>query len=132
MATTEIFEKYIHELKDLSEEFLNQKCIVTTWFHQYAPGIGGTHKAVHIYLKTDGNGWPYDAAAYKAAKDAGIRPYEKRGRDEGYGEVGCKQYKRTAMSIRNALRDYGRYVFKFEPMPEAKDMEGFVSHLTKI
>lgn len=122
-----VFEKYIWEMKkninELPEEFLNSRCIVTTYFNQYAAGICGTRKYVHAYLDKDGNGWPYDAAAYKAAKDAGIKPYYKKGKDEGYGEVGCEQFTRTVMSVRDAIV-YDDLTFgditKFEPLEEKR------------
>ena len=118
-----VFEKFICELKrnieELSEEFLNQKCIVTTYFHQYASGICGVNRYVHAYLQEDGTGWPYDAAAYKAAKDAGMKPYRKKGKDEGYSEVGAKQFTRTVMSVRDAIM-YDDLMFghitRFEPL----------------
>lgn len=123
---TNPFEEYIWKMKrnmeELSEEFLNQKCIVTTYFNQYAAGICGSRHYVHAYLNEDGTGWPYDAAAYKAAKDAGIKPYTKRGKNEGYGEVGLEQYKRTVMSVRDAIL-YDDLTFgdimQFEPLPES-------------
>lgn len=123
---TNPFERHVwlmrRTMEELSEEFLNQKCIVTTYFNQYAPGICGQTRYIHAYLKEDGTGWPYDAAAYKAAKDAGIKPYTKRGKSEGYGEVGAKVYTRTVMSVRDAIL-YHDCTFgdidKFEPLPQS-------------
>lgn len=117
----DVFEKYTWEMKndinEISEKLLSQKCIVTTYFHQYAAGVCGANRAVHAYLKADGTGWPYDAAAYKAAKDAGIKNRTRRGCNEGYGEVGFMEFKRTVMSVRDVIMHMGD-ITRFEPLKE--------------
>lgn len=105
-----------------NEELLNSRCIVTIYFHQYAEGITGANRDIKGYLKPDGTGWPYDAAAYKAAKDAGIKKYRKQGRPTPYGNIGAENYDRKVMTVREALEysqpGYGSILW-FDPLPES-------------
>jgi hypothetical protein len=90
-------------VNELPEEFLNQYVIYTTYFQQYAAGIGGTHKRERFLINKNGEGYPYAAAAYKAAKDNGIKAYTKNGRVTPYGEIGAEQFTRKAITVREAL-----------------------------
>jgi hypothetical protein len=104
----ELFKEYTYKLKnkidELPEEFLNQYVIYTTYFQQYAAGICGVNRNTRLLISKDGNGYPYAAAAYKAAKDNGIKPYSRKGRVTPYGEIGAEEYTRKAITVREALK----------------------------
>lgn len=104
----ELFGEKIYNLRkkidELPDEFLNQYIIYMTYFNQYAPGITGATRNARFIISKDGTGFPYAAAAYKAVKDAGIKPYEKKGRETPYGNVGCEVLKRKAITVREALQ----------------------------
>lgn len=88
---------------ELPGEFLDAYVIYTTYFHQYAPGCTGAVRKFRLYVSEQGLGYPYAAAAHKDAKEHGLFPYTKKGRDTEYGELGAKQFTRTAITIREAL-----------------------------
>lgn len=91
-------------IENIPEEILNGYVIYTTYFEQYAWGITGCNHSSAVFVQEDGKPFPYATAAYKAAKEAGIKPYSRRGRDTGYGEVGAKQYTRKAITVREFLK----------------------------
>ena len=88
----------------IPEDVLDSYVLYTTYFSQYALGVTGCNYNSGVYVSEDGTPFPYAAAAYKAAKDNGIKPYYKKGRDTAYGEVGCKDFKRTAITVREFLK----------------------------
>lgn len=114
----ELFTEKFYELKrkinELPEDFLNTYVIHTKYFHQYAMGVTGANRVEKVLVSENGLGYPYAAAAYKDAKEHGIKPYSKKGVDEGYGEVGAKVYTREAITVREALEKAD--VFNFELM----------------
>lgn len=104
---------------ELPEDFLDSYVIYTTYFHQYALGCTGVRRAFHLYVSEQGLGYPYVAAAYKDAKDHGILPYTKNGKDTIYGELGAKQFTRKAITVREAL-ERKAFICDFEPISEQK------------
>jgi hypothetical protein len=112
---SDLFGKKLYELKreidTLPEDFLNMYVIHTCYFHQYALGVTGAHRNECVYVSEEGLGYPYAAAAYKDAKDHGIKPYTKNGEKTPYGELGAKQYTRKAITVREAL-ETGVYEFR--------------------
>lgn len=102
-----LLENSVFNLKkaidEIPEEILNGYVIYTTYFKQYAWGVTGCNYGSSVYVQEDGKPFPYAAAAYKAAKEAGIKPYSKKGRDTGYGEIGAEEFTRTAMTVKDFL-----------------------------
>lgn len=100
----------------LSDEVLDSWCIYTKCEHSYAEGIGGCETIARAYISNNHTGFPYASAAYKAAKDAAIRPYTKRGAKEGLGTF----FTREAMTIRELLGKTGDAPDKFEILEVGK------------
>ena len=115
-----MFTTTLYKLKDnFTEEDLNSWCIVTHCISQYAHGITGVKHTTNIYIQPDGKGYPYAAAAYKAAKDAGIKPASRKGVPSPYGNIGAMQFTRRAITLRELIATHNDTV-RFQPMPEPK------------
>lgn len=112
----DLFTQKVYELRkkidELPEDFLNSYVIHTKYFHQYAAGVTGANRVERILVSESGLGYTYAAAAYKDAKEHGIKPYSKKGVDEGYGEVGAEVYTREAITVREALERTNVYNFE--------------------
>lgn len=118
---TDVTKPYMFELRkavdQLPEEFLNSYCLYTTYFHIYSEGINGVNRNNHVYLLNKTMGWPYAAAAYKYAKDNGIKNKEEKGRPRTH--IGYRQYTRTVMTVREFLniefKKLGAYLMWSQP-----------------
>lgn len=109
---TEKFFELKKKINELPEDFLNSYVIHTKYFHQYAMGVTGANRIEKVLISEKGLGYPYAAAAYKDAKDHGIKPYSKKGVDEGYGEVDAEEYTRKAITVREALETIDAHYFE--------------------
>lgn len=112
----DLFAQKSWELKrkidELPEDFLNAYVIHTTYFHQYALGVTGATRTERVLISEDGLGYSYAAAAYKDAKEHGIKPYTKNGEKTPYGELGAEVYRREAITVREALKRANVYNFE--------------------
>lgn len=99
-----IFQTPIYKLKDtFTEEFLDSWCMVVQRTAQYALGVTGINYTENVYIQENGEGYPYAAAAYKAAKDAGIKNKAIKGEPSPYGNIGQVNVVRQAMTIRDYI-----------------------------
>ena len=64
---------------------------------------GQTH-TTSVYIKCDNEGYPYAAAAYKAAKDNGIKPVSHKGKPTPYGNIGQYELCRKAVQLKDLQR----------------------------
>lgn len=76
-------------------------CILVHTINQYAEGITGIDESSFVYLQDDDSGYPYAAAAYKAAKDFGIKNKNTKGRRTPYGDIGHCTETRKAVQIKD-------------------------------
>lgn len=80
---------------------LDSWCILVTTSHQFAPGVTGLEYNEYIYIDDNEQGYPYAAAAYKAAKESGIKNKHTKGKSSIYGNIGEKTITRTAVQIKD-------------------------------
>lgn len=80
---------------------LNSWCIIVQTSHQYAAGITGLDIHTYVYIQDNGNGYPYAAAAYKAAKEYGIKNTHRKGKPAPYGNIGEYDEVRKAIQIKD-------------------------------
>lgn len=64
----------------------NKFIVLTNYFNQHTWGITGYSATSEIYFPKDG--WDTRREAQEFIKQKGLKEYTKKGKNEGYGEVG--------------------------------------------
>ena len=108
-------ELTIEEKKQLKQSPHNNWVIIVEKSHQYALGVTGVSRHTVLYIDETLSGYPYAAAAYKDAKDSGIKNNQIKGNPTPYGNLGEKITLRRAEKLSDYLKTnrFPDYAFKF-------------------
>lgn len=98
----------LQNLLDTKDASLKKYVVWRVGFNQYAPGITGSRSWGTVYV-FEGEGWNSRPEAWEWMKKTNHKNYTRRGKDEGYGEVGLfyERYRvmRFDKYIKYALND---------------------------